>query len=360
MKRLFFISFLFIAACGAETVHIDRRTNPTDQSDQIKRLQDQILALQGTSSQISGLIESDFATCPVSGSTADALINKICQVAHAVSDEQSAAIKSQLATVNTWVQGQLNAVNDNLVALDAVEQNDVATINATITTINSTLVTVNSTLGTLGTRMTNALQTAIASINASLNGTMRPFDIGIENLAAGPLYETVLRLTDKTRINAYVEAVGANANLGSNPVTASSGSSTVTVTAVAHGFAAGYLVHMQGLTSGRGFSAGDLTGDFVVVTAPTADTFTVVIRKNASSSGTTGGSGGVVNRVQGRGMGTVWKTSDGADAAARVTNLGTKAYNWIVKANGDICYSTTNNSATFAVINAGGAGVVCK
>lgn len=117
---------------------------------------------------------------------------------------------------------------------------------------------------------------------------------------------------------------------------------------------------MQGLTSGRGFSAGDLTGDFTVVTTPTADTFTVVVRKNASSSGTTGGSGGVVNRVQGRGMGTVWKTSDGADAAVRVTSLGTKAYNWIVKANGDICYSTSNNAATFATINAGGGSIVCK
>lgn len=451
-KVLWFTLMLILVSCsvGQEQLAVDPNAATTttgtgtsaDVDAKIKALQDQILALSGTSDLITGLINSDFATCPNSGDTSDALIRKICQVSQAANVEQMIAIKEQLTSVNSALKEKLNAVNDDITAINASS----SSVQSQITSIQSTITTLQGNITTLQGQMTSAnsaisaLQSLTASISTALAGTMSPLEIGTENVAAGPVYETVLRLADKSRINAYVESYTSTISLANNALTPTNGSATVTVakptatitvtiaspavvTWTAHGFAlrdpvifsttgalptgltAGTiyyvsnvvnansfqlsttqggtslntsgtqsgthtgsiglavndLVHLSNLTGGSGFTAGDVTGDIRVVTVPSISSFTITLRKNATANTAFGGNIGTMYKVYGRGMGTIWVTANGADTVVRVTTLGTQAYNFAIKATGDICYDTALATQTFANIITSPVGtVVCK
>lgn len=354
MKKLIGLFVFLLVSCGGSS------PDPTD--DINKR----ISQLELISGSLDAVVNSDYATCPASGDTSDALIRKICNVAQAATSEVRTELKGQLAAFSQNLQGQIDAINTNLVT----HQDSIDSLNAQITAINSSL-------GTLGTRMTSAeaaivaLQNLTASISGTLAGNMITFDIGSENAGAGPLYETVLRRNDKKRFNGYVQAYGTAQGLGNNPLTAVNGSATVTVALTAHGYIAGDVVILSGLAGSRGFSNGHVYGQFTVQTAA-ANTFTLLLGTTASSSGTVGGANGVVQKLNGQGMGTLWKSGDASDVAVRISNLGSKRYNFIIRRlasdvsnnTAELCYSTSNNAATFATINAaaeGGAGViVCK
>jgi len=362
MKR-FIAAFLFMISCDTEST--DNRTNVPPTDDRLKILEDQVLALQGSQAQITALINSDFATCPLSGNTVDPLVNKICQISQAATVEARVELKGELGVVAHTLNDQINALSDGLSAAAAQEATDAAGFTSSIATINSQLTTINSSLTTLNTSMTNAetaitaLQTLTASIVGTLNGALTTIDIGTENLSAGPNYESILRMTDKSKVNAYIEAFGPTQNLASNPMQPSSGSPTVTVTLTAHGYLAGDVVFFQLIGSGSGFTAVDFAQEFTVQTA-TANTFTITMRKNANNNSSFGGTGGIVYKVIGRGLGTVWKTVDGADAAVRTTTVGSHRYNWLVKATGFICYDKVVALQTFALIIANGVNIVCK
>lgn len=355
MKNVFiFILTALLVSCGG--------SDP----DALEGVKTRVRQLEVISGALDAAINSDFATCANSGNTVDPFINKVCNIAKAAIAEQLVEWKAGLGLLNQSLQGQLDAVNANLVSQQA-----------SIDTINSQLSTINTTLTSLDARMTSAesaitaLQTLTASINGTLAGNMISLDIGSENVSAGPLYETVLRRNDKKRFNGYVQAYAAAQGFGSSPFTAVSGSVTVTVALTAHGYLAGDIVSLSGLTGSRGFSNGEVYGEFVVQSVAT-NTFTLLLNTNATANGTFGGSAGSVQKVLGRGMGTLWKSLDASDVAVRVSNLGTKRYNFIIRRRAsdasnntaELCYSNTSNVATFATINAaaeGGAGViVCK
>lgn len=331
------------------------------------KLNSRIGGLQAISDTLTAMISSDYATCPASGDTADALIRKICNVAQAATNEAKVELKGQLSMFNQQLQGQINAISAQLV-----------TQSASIDSINTQLTTINSTLTTLDGRMTSAegaitaLQALTASISGVLAGNMLTVDIGTENVSAGPLYETVLRRVDKKKFAGYVYALGTSQAFASNPFTAVNGSANVTVALTAHGYVTGDIVLIQGLSGSRGFSNAQVYGEFVVGTT-TANTFVITLSGGtASSSGTLGGSAGLVQKVVGRGMGTLWASGNVSDVAVRLTNLGSKRYNFIIRRiasdvsnnTAELCYDKTNNAATFATINAaaeGGAGnIVCK
>jgi hypothetical protein len=61
----------------------------------------------------------------------------------------------------------------------------------------------------------------------------------------------------------------------------------VTVTASAHGLGAGLYVHFQDATAAAGLT---ITGQYFVISTPTADTFTITASGTASSWTTGGGS----------------------------------------------------------------------
>lgn len=354
MRKYLLLLCLTIIGCGSQP-------QPGPNDDLARRID----ALEQTSGAISSMVYSDFSTCPASGDTADALIRKICQVAQAATVETRVELKGELAAFAQSLQGQIDVINTNLSA----NQTDIDSINTQLTAINGSLVS-------LGNRMTSAenaiiaLQNLTASINGTLSGAMIALDIGNENAAAGPLYESVLRRVDKKRFTGYVQAYAAYQTFGNNPLAATSGQAALVATLTAHGYLVGDRVELSGLIGSRGFANGHITGVFVV-TAVTANTFTFSAAVNASSTGTVGGSTpGLVRKILGEGMGTLWATGDVSDVAVRVSNLGTKRYNFIIRRKlsdstlGELCYSKSNNAATFATISAapedGNATIACK
>lgn len=431
MKLFKFLFFsVFLAACGQNTDHEDRRTRP---NTEIEKLRKEVLRLQGVTEQLSSLVMSDFAACPNSGDTADALVRKICQVAQAATVESRVQIKGEMSSLIKALQDKLDASNDQLSDL----QSSYDTIAADLADLTADLAALESRVDDAETAI-DALEASVASINGTLNGTMQSIDIGTENLAAGPLYESLLRRVDKTRINAYIDAYSSWLSLGINPVSSSNNNPTVTitkptatvtisnaspavVTRTSHGWAdgdpvmfsstgslptgvtantiyyvrnkttntfnlsstpigalvntsgagsglhssslglvGGDLVATDDITGGNGFTRGHVYGELLVNSGATTASFTVTLSRPASGGGSFGGTSGLIRRVQGRGIGTIWQTSDGADITVRQTTLGTRRYNFIIQADGDACYDTTNAEASFATINAEGVGIVCK
>jgi hypothetical protein len=85
---------------------------------------------------------------------------------------------------------------------------------------------------------------------------------------------------------------------GNNPLATTSGSPTVTVTLTGHGAEVGDLVNFSGASAVGGLT---IDGNYTVVTAPTADTFTITAADNASSTATGGGAAVVVSIILGDG-----------------------------------------------------------
>lgn len=75
----------------------------------------------------------------------------------------------------------------------------------------------------------------------------------------------------------------------SDPLTTSSGTSTVTVTDTNHKAAIGDYVIISGATGFNGISAGAFNTEHLVVSTPTANTFTIEVSETASGSGAGGG-----------------------------------------------------------------------
>lgn len=371
MKK--YILTLFIFGACADKYYLDESISIESLSEQIFRLQEEAAALEA-------LIESDYATCPNSGDTADALIRKICEVAQAATLEARVELSSQMQAYVGNLNLQISAINADLVDLRAnvdAQAGQITGLNNAIALIQASILTIQNNISTLQSQMTSvqaaitALQNLTNSISTSIAGAMEALDVGVENLAAGPVYETVVRRLDKTRYNAYVEAYGAVKILGNNPATASNGSSSLTINLNAHGYLVGDVVQITGLSSGRGLSAGHLAGEFSVTSAA-ANSFVITVPANASSNGSLGGSNGSVRQVVGRGMSTIWKSGNPSDAAVRLATLGSKRYNFIIRRRAsditnntaELCYHISVPLATFATINAapeGGSGaIVCR
>lgn len=371
MKKLIGLT-LILSAC-ADKYYLE-------DSSSVEALQQQVYTLQEEANALEALIQSDYATCPNSGDTSDALIRKICQVAQASTLEARVQLSAQMQAYVSNLVLQIDAINSDLVDLRTnvdAQAGQIVGLQGSVALIQASILTVQNNISTLQSQMTSveaaitALQNLTNSISGSIAGALEALDVGVENLAAGPVYETVIRRLDKTRYNAYVEAYGAVKVLGNNAVTATNGSTSLSVSLTAHGYLVGDVVQVTGLTSGRGLSAGRLTGEFSVVSA-TANSFVIVAPVSATSNGTLGGSNGSVRQVIGRGMSTVWKSGNVSDSAVRLATLGTKRYNFIIRRRAsdvtnntaELCYHNSTPLATFATLNAapeGGAGVViCK
>lgn len=447
MKKLFWVYGMLLLLTSI------RCAKPIDFKEQPSRmeLQAQINSMAEITDTLNAVINSDFAACPNAGETADALIRKICNIAQAANAETQVALKGELAIYSQLLQQQINAINNNI-----------ANNNTTIASMQATITTMQAQIALLETRMTNAeaailaLQNLTASISGVLAKNMILLEIGSENVAAGPLYESALRTNDRTRFNAYVQAEGYSISLPNNPIQSTNGSpslvvsvpsSTVTmtiatpsvVTWTGHGLVAGApvkfsttgslptglvvgtlyyvasvpaatlntfsvsatkggpVINTSGAQSGThraanidfgvndrvslvdvaeggGVSSGHLvTEHTVTAVAANFSNFTVNLSRNATATSAFGGTVGLVRRVVGRGLSTVWKSLDPSDTAVRVSNLGSQRYNFVIRQRltsdssgntAELCYDKTSSVASFAVINAapeGGLGnVVCK
>lgn len=349
---------------GGESGDNERKVNPLD------NLQEQINEMRLTQNALNAVVNSDFADCSGSASYAtDKLTNRICQIAQASESEIREEMRGQIETWTQSLEADLNAMDSQLGVLQAqVEtlpdagdfsaleadiadlQNQIDDVAADVATLQGQMVTANNAIA--------ALQVLTNSLNNTLANAFAPVEIGTELLSAGPLYESVLRTTDKLLVHSFVIAEATAKTISNNGAMRANGSDVVTITATAHGFLTGDLVRINGLTAAGNVTAADMQGEFVV-TVTNANTFTVTISHNSSSNGAFGGTLGIATKVIARGMSRVWQGTDPSDSAVRVA-VGSRPYNFIIKkgltaqpANaGFICYDTTNRQALFATINA--------
>ena len=363
-KWLILLSILFYS-CGRSTKTEDVRTRETGTQAQIDNLKDQILQLQGTQAQINALVNSDFATCPTSGNTANPLINTMCKVAQYATNEQRVLLEGEIGTWTKMLGDQIQNLDDSLTNTTNQETSDVATINASITAINTSITSINANIATLQTQMTSAntaiatLQTQINGAIGTINGAMTTVSIGAENISAGPFFESILRSTDKSKVNAYVQA-STQVALSNNALTATNGSTSIKITLTTHGYLIGDSLYFTGLVGSKGLSNEDVNGLFMVASVVDANNFTITVCRQANASGAFGGTTGTVKKITGQGLATVWTTASGADTVVRTTSVGSKPYNFIITATGDVCYDMTNNAQVFATIAAKGTNIVCK
>jgi hypothetical protein len=358
MQKIIFLFLLVLSSCGPqEQAKRDPEVTKSPRDQLVEDLQQQLFALQGTITNINNMVLSDFNSC--SGTNAaDALINKICKVAQASTVESKVSMKSELQTFSSVLQEKIAYINKDLASvLNNLEGISLSTIQSDITTINSTLTTLNTRMGNAETAIT-ALQTLTASISGALNGTVKEIQVGNENLAAGPAYESLLKRVDNTAISAYVEAYGSTIAISSNGLNTTTSSPTITITTdAAHGLAANDRVFLQGIDSGKGWAASEVNGEFTVATAPTATTLTITMSRNSTKTGTFGGTTGTSKKVLGRSLGRIWVTGDGTDASVRTANPRGQAYNFIIveaSGSGYVCYDKSNASANFATLSGAG------
>lgn len=376
MRFVIFSVLFAIFACGTDTQYSDERTHKSPYDE----LRDQLIQLQG---ELAAIVASDYATC--SGSLSAAAQN-ICKIAQAATVEGNVEMRGELNQLAVELESRIRAASyddaDMRTRIDTLETNfntlagaweriygDVfpntspsgPTPSETECRTAAANASVMECLVVQGTAI-QTLQTAVSVLTGAVTGTMSIVEIGSENVLAGPVYEQVVRLGDKSKVNAYTDGLGTPLTVGSNPIDPTNGSPNVVITATAHGLTAGDKVDLEDCGSGAGYTWQTLRNKFEVLAAPapTANTFAITLPSNATSSSNFGGSLCIVRKFTGAGMSTVWTNAAASDAAVRKTTGGSKSYNFIIKKNltgggateGYICYDQTNRSATFATINA--------
>lgn len=372
------VFMLFIAACGSDSYNLSTGTTSEEEITEIKG---RISALMLIGGQINTFVQSDYAECSNAGDLTNPVLRQVCLISQSATLESKVEMLAELANYVTAINARIDAANTDLALYQGqIAQNtaDIVTINASLSTLNASLLTVQSDVAALASRMTNAeaaiaaLQATVGSLTGTLNGLLKSVEVGSENLSAGPSYEILIRKVDKTLFNGYAVMYSSSVALANNSLTAVNGSASVTFALTAHGFVTGDVVQLAGLVGSRGFTTGDLTGDVIVASAPSANSFTVVLPRNATQNGTLGGANGTVKKLLGRGMRTLWQSGTASDVAVRVTSAGSQAYNFIIRRistdvsnnTAELCYDSTSRVATFATINAapaGGSGnIVCK
>lgn len=377
---------VFLFACGSNSVSIP---GGSDLNKEITEIKGRIMALSLIAGTLDEAVSNEFSDCSMTNS----VIKRMCEVAQSAVAQGNVEVLGQMANFVNLLNGEIDAANNDLAShqarLNQLEVDsasyaaDIASIQADLSTLNASLLTMQADIAALDSRLDtaendiDALQDALDdltdSFNSNLPELLKLIAIGKENLSAGPLYESLIRKANKTEITGYVNAYNAPVSLANNAVDPTNGSPTVTVTSSAnHGLSVGNTVLMMNVGEGAGFTSGDLYGEFVVLTVPTATTFTINLPRNATSGNTFGGNIGVIQKVTARGFGLIWKSGDASDSAVRQTSAGSQKYNFIIRRiasdvtnnTAEVCWSKSSRTATFATINAapegGNASITCQ
>ncbi len=353
MKRFFVIAVFLLASCGSSVDKENHRSDPqVEMRQQIMELQQELLSI----------VDSDYATCSSSLSQA---VQNICKIAQAATVEARAEMQGALADLASRLESKIQDTQVDVDALSGMWTRiygvdfPATTGAATPTEAECSSWTGNASVvecvKVQGTALDN-LQNAVDDLTNTVSGTTLPVAIGEENISAGPVYENVIRWGDQSRINAYADGLHEGLTLGGNPLTATNGSPTLTITAAAHGLAVGNFINMTACQSGKGFTAAHLNGEFEIATVPTVNTFTITMAKNATSGGAFGASSCLIRRYTGNGFTSIWTSADGSDVTVRKTTSGSKSYNFAIcettASEGKLCYSSTDRTASFATISA--------
>lgn len=151
----------------------------------------------------------------------------------------------------------------------------------------------------------------VAGQPQSIGGWVRPWTDALEgvvrSLFAWSTFNGSQQMFVGTNAKAYVDAGGSIADitpirkttnpLANNSIASSNGNGIITVTDINHGAQIGDYVTISGATAFASLTTGQLNQEFVVLSIPTADTFTVDTGGTASS-GTSGGGAAIVANYQ--------------------------------------------------------------
>lgn len=373
MFKQLLLSVMLITACGSDDHTTNRRTNPAPESE-LDDIRKQLLQLQ---EELASIATSDYANCDGALST---VAQNVCKIAQAATVEVRVEMQGAITELANQLESKIADAQTDFHSFSALwiqmygvdfpltmgaptpTAADCIANNANASLVQCMIVQGNA---------ISAIESSISVLTGVVNGAMLAVYVGKENISAGPVYEALLRLGDQTSINAFTNGLGSAYVVGNNPIQASNGSATVTVTTSAvHGLSPGNKVTMEQCKSGRGFTSQQLNNTFTVVTTPLTTTFTLTMSSNASSNGSLGSTTCIVRKYTGSGMSTVWETGNGSDTVVRITNGGSKSYNFAIcqtgGGSGKICYDQTNRSATFATIStgwascAGSGNILCK
>lgn len=367
--RLFTGTFVLVSliSCGNTPLSADLPNQKSEDAsaDKIPHLESEIEALRSSQEKINTLVTSEFATCEDEGDTKDPLINRMCKVAQAATVESRVLMQAELAKFSKDLGDKVSALSDDLSNIN-VRVGDVET---RVAKLEASVTSLQSDLKSLSDRMTSAeeaisaLQKAVEGIHSSLQNIVEAVEIGSENVAAGPLYEVLLRRADRTAITAFVEELSAALAVAeNNPIEVTKDSTVATFPQGGDSLVAGDVVRLSGCSGGNKALAVDINGD-VVVQSVSGSAFTFSMAHAATRTGSTGGAACTALKLGKRGLARIWEESDGADTAVRTTKSCSVAYNYIVAQNAgvwSVCYDSKNASATFETLKAGGGTVVCK
>lgn len=384
-------------ACAAQ----EREPAPHDPKEQIEA---KVAQLQGQVSQINALVLSDWAACEVGGpDDLSQLQQNMCEIAQASTVEARLDLQSKLQQfanqASERIKNLQNQLENSGASVVNIENNlfgsssgatcstpDPGSVCAQVNDLESRLSTIEGLVNDPNSGI-NALNNAVADLNSKLNdladGVMRPIEIGVENITAGPLYETILINPNRSRMTAYFEAAGSAATVATNGFSVSPGSSIVTVqTNSAHGYQVGETIEVYGARGFSGIEAGDINGSFTIQNVPNSTELEIDVGVNATNASGGGGQDAYLKHVLGRGLGIFWKTGDGQSTFT--TTLGSQSYNFLVTGSstqfanppgagalpddwssptpgeGFVCYDVAAPQASTNVILSGGGNIICK
>ena len=320
----------------------------------------------------------------------------MCQVAQAATAESRVELKGELSVFSRELENQVANLNDEVGRLLTASSNSVVKITelekrmsdaeATAKTLSTNLINLEIRMSSAETAIV-ALQASLASLKSVIPGLLESVVIDSENLAAGPVYETILRRADRERIIGFREQLSAPLNLeASNPMEVALGSNIATFKQGGDGLTVGDVVAFSSCAGGYGLTARDVNGELLVVSVGPKNAeltpFSVQVRRERTEKNGKGDLGGtlcVASKIEARGMALLWEFSNGADTSVRVAKTGSKNYHYIVKQvstilnpslginvnenvsnSWSVCYHRTNPLAPFAILDAGGNSVICK
>jgi hypothetical protein len=247
MKALMLLLMLFCVGCMGcgkpETIN-KRTDHHSPQQEELDRLKDELLKLQGTIAQIDAFVANDFADCT---SGLPAFETKICQISQTATAQERILYTQQLGEVAKVFQDEIYGedcinttdvgcpVADSMtsdiesIQVDIASNNsDVAQVVADIATLNSNVSTLELELDAIEVRLTSAeaaivaLENAQASILSRLddleevvaNGDIfKTYQLCGDIANSGPIYEAVLMSGDKSFITAFI-TTGSKSGLG--------------------------------------------------------------------------------------------------------------------------------------------------
>lgn len=361
----------FFATCGDKnTIEANEIRGNEDATGRLPKLERQLAELRDAQHKIESLVKSEFANCDETGETKDPLINRMCTVAQAATVESRIEMQAQLAKFSKSLNEKISALTDDFARLNE----SVLSTDARIATLEAGISELQNNITALTARVTSAesaikaLQDSLAGIKTSLSNTVEAIEIGAENVAAGPVYETLLRKFDRSSIVAYGEDYGTVLPIdGKNAIVATNGSDVATVPQGGDTLSVGDTLRATACVGDLKVFSVHINGEFRVTSVGPATggktPFTFKMERKTSGNTTVGGDTCTIVQLGSRGLRRIWQVSDGEDSVVRSTTWSSMPYNYIVRMQSgvwSVCYDKDSAQATFDALRAGGSSVICK